>query len=103
MQAEVDGSCAVVDQVHLDALGLPVGQRVLVAGDVDVVGQMLAAEFYVYGACFLARICNEGLCAKHDIFVQGCRQAGHEAVVMVIAGEGVYWGDGVSGEMRLVL
>ena len=50
MQTEVDGSCAVVDEIHLDALGLPVGQCVLVAGDVDVVGQMLAAEFYVYGA-----------------------------------------------------
>ena len=103
MQAEVDGSCAVVDQVHTDALGLPVGQRVLVAGDVDVVGQMLAAEFYVYGACFLARICNEGLCAKHDIFIQGCRQAGHETGVMLIAGERLHGSDRVLSEARAVV
>ena len=43
MQTEVDGGDAVAGERHLHALCLPVGQRILVASDVDGVREVLAA------------------------------------------------------------
>ena len=95
VQLEVDGGDAVADKGHLDTLCLPISECVLVAGNVDVVRQVLAAQFDVNGAGLLADIAHQILGTENDVVVQGCRQAGHEAVVMTVAGEGVYGGDGV--------
>ena len=43
MQTEVDGGDAVAGERHLHALCLPVGQRILIASDVDGVREVLAA------------------------------------------------------------
>ena len=99
MQTEVDSGNAVVDEVHLDALCIPVTQRVLVACDVDVVGQVLAAKLNVDGAGFLANITHQVLGTKHDVVVQSHCHTGHEIAVMVIVGKGVYGGDSVFVEV----
>ena len=99
MQTEVDGGNAVVDKVHLDALCLPVAQRVLVACNVDVIRQVLAAKLNVDGAAFLAKLSHQVLGTKHDVVVQGCCHTGHEIAVMVIVGEIMYGSDGVFVEV----
>ena len=43
MQTEVDEGDAVTVERHLDALRFPVGQRILIASDVDGVREVLAA------------------------------------------------------------
>ena len=99
VQLEVDGGDAVAGERHLDTFRLPVAQRVLVAGDVDGVREVLAAQFDVNGAGLLADIAHQILGTENDLVVQGCCQAGHEAVVMTVAGKGLYGGDGVFGEV----
>ena len=90
MQTEVDEGDALAVERHLDALRFPVAECILVACDVDVVGEISAVQFDMDGTGLLTDIAYQILGTENDVVVKGCRQAGHEAVVMVIAGEGVY-------------
>ena len=99
---EVDRGDAVADKRHLHTLCLPVGQRVLVACDINSVREVFAAQFDVDGVGLFADIAHQVLGTENDVVVQGLCEAGHEAVVMAVAGEGVYGCDGVFGEVRLV-
>ena len=103
MQTEVDGGDAVTGERHLDALCLPVGQRILIACDINSVREVLAAQFDVDGIGLFTDIAHQILGAENDVVVQGLCETGHEAIVMAVAGEGVYGCDGVLGEVRLVL
>ena len=103
MQTEVDGGDAVAGERHLHALCLPVGQRILIASDVDGAREVFASQFDVDGVGLFADIAHQILGAENDVVVQGLCEAGHEAVVMVIAGEGMHGCDSVFGEVGLVL
>ena len=73
-----------------------------IASNVDGVREVLAAQFNVDGIGLLADIAHQILGTENDIVVQGSCQAGHETIVMSVAGESMNGGDGVLGEVRLV-
>ena len=85
MQTEVDEGDAVAVERHLDALRFPVAECILVACDVDVVGEISAVQFDMDGTGLLTDIAYQILGTENDVVVQGCCQAGHEAVVMTVA------------------
>ena len=102
MELEVDGAGGVVDVGHLDALGFPVGQLGLIAGDIHVAFHRLALQFDMEGVGLLASELREERGGVFEIEIQSILKTGYINRLVVVAGIIFDCHDGVAGEVGLV-